>query len=74
MILKGRRNKKEAVKKLISDNILYVSVVVNYMLTDNMTRSHIDTYCIYIHAQACAHWFVCMLRSGCAHMYVKVQS
>lgn len=60
MILKGRRNKKEAVEKLTSDNILYVSVVVNNILTDNMTRSHIDTCCllyICIHAYVYLHTY-----------------
>lgn len=76
MILKGRRNKKEAVEKLTSDNILYVSVVVNNMLIDNMTRSHIDTYCLFYIAyiyMTSTFVCVCVLRSGYAHMYGKAQ-
>lgn len=62
MILKGRRNKKEAVEKLTSDNILYVSVVVNNMLIDNMSRSHTDTYCLFYFVYVYMHkrMHICM--------------
>lgn len=68
MILKGRRNKKEAVEKLTSDKILYVSVVVNNMLIDNMIRSHIDTYCLFyfVYVYMHKHMHICM----CVHAQI----